>query len=54
MKLLVVFLIHSPSFDEEYIDYGMNKLIWIYRLREAGYRFRVLLHSFAVHVPHPR
>lgn len=42
-----------PSFDERYIDYGMNKLIWIYQLRERNYTFRVLLHSFVVHVPHP-
>lgn len=44
----------TPRFDEQYVDYGMNKLIWIFRLRLAEYRFRVLLHSFAVHVPHPR
>ena len=44
----------EPWFDEQYVDYGMNKLIWIFRLRVADYKFRVLLHSFAVHVPHPR
>ena len=44
----------KPLFDEQYVDYGMNKLIWIYRLRLLGYKFRVLLHSFSVHVPHPR
>ena len=44
----------EPRFDEQYVDYGMNKLIWIFRLRVADYKFRVLLHSFAVHVPHPR
>ena len=44
----------EPRFDEQYVDCGMNKLIWIFRLRVADYRFRVLLHSFAVHVPHPR
>ena len=42
-----------PLFDEGYVDYGMNKLIWIYQLREMGIRFTVLLHSFLVHVPHP-
>ena len=42
-----------PQFDEQYVDYGQNKLIWIFRLRLQDYRFRVLLHSFAVHVPHP-
>lgn len=40
-------------FDEQYVDYGMNKLIWIFRLREEDYEFKVLLHSFCVHVPHP-
>lgn len=42
-----------PLFDERYVDYGMNKLIWIYQLREMDIRFTVLLHSFLVHVPHP-
>ena len=42
-----------PLFEEQYVDYGMNKLIWIYQLREMDVRFRVLLHSFIVHVPHP-
>lgn len=31
----------------------MNKLIWIFRMRLKGYSFKVLLHSFCVHVPHP-
>lgn len=35
------------------MDYGQNKLIWIFRLRFLDYKFRVLYHSFAVHVPHP-
>ncbi|KAM7456171.1 hypothetical protein BLSTO_03071 [Blastocystis sp. subtype 1] len=51
VKRTVAFM--TPRFDEQYVDYGMNKLIWIFRLRLAEYRFRVLLHSFAVHVPHP-
>lgn len=42
-----------PTFDEQYVDYGMNKLIWIFRLRMQNYSFKVLLHSFCVHVPHP-
>lgn len=42
-----------PRFDEQYVDYGMNKLIWIFRLRMQDYQFKVLLHSFCVHVPHP-
>lgn len=42
-----------PEFDEQYVDYGQNKLIWIFRLRLLDYKFRVLYHSFAVHVPHP-
>ena len=43
----------TPEFDEQYVDYGQNKLIWIFRLRLLDYKFRVLYHSFAVHVPHP-
>ena len=46
-------LLTPPEFDEQYVDYGQNKLIWIFRLRLLGYKFRVLYHSFAVHVPHP-
>ena len=37
----------KPRFDEQYVDYGMNKLIWIFRLRVADYKFRVL-HSLSM------
>ena len=37
----------EPWFDEQYVDCGMNKLIWIFRLRVADYRFRVL-HSLSM------
>ena len=45
--------ISQSELNEQYVDYGMNKLIWIFRLREEEYQFKVLLHSFCIHVPHP-
>lgn len=43
-----------PRFDERFINYGLNKVEWIERLRYLGYEFHVLTNSFAVDIPHKR
>lgn len=41
-----------PLFDEEFVDYGYNKIQWISLLRYSGYRFTVLSNSWAFHMRH--
>lgn len=43
-----------PYFDEEFKNYGYNKVEWVADLRYAGYRFYVFGPGFGVDVAHPR
>ena len=43
-----------PYFDEEFKNYGYNKVEWVTDLRYAGYRFYVFGPGFGVDVAHPR
>ncbi|KAK8809906.1 hypothetical protein WA158_000849 [Blastocystis sp. Blastoise] len=43
-----------PLFNEEFINYGWNKIQWIEHLRYTGYNFSILSNAFGIDVPHPR
>ena len=42
-----------PPFDERFINYGRNKVLWIEHLRYRGFEFSILTNGFAVDIPHP-
>ena len=41
-----------PMLNENFINYGFNKVEWIENLRYLGYEFYILSQSFAIDVPH--
>ena len=43
-----------PQFDEDFVDYGYNKVQWLEHLRYMGYDFQILTNGFAVDIPHGR
>ncbi|CAM6107877.1 unnamed protein product [Calypogeia fissa] len=43
-----------PNFDERFRGYGFDKVTFFYHLHQSGFGFRVLVHSFALDVPHPK
>lgn len=43
-----------PKFDERFRGYGYDKVTFFYHLHLKGFGFRVLLHTFAVDIPHPK
>jgi hypothetical protein len=44
----------APFWDERFVYYGFDKVVYIYVLEQLGFRFKVLANHFAVHKPHPR
>lgn len=44
----------APFWDERFVYYGFDKVMYIYVLKQLGFRFTVLANHFAVHKPHPR
>jgi hypothetical protein len=43
-----------PSFDERFRGYGYDKVAFFYHLHLIGFKFRALLHSCALDIPHHR
>lgn len=41
-----------PQFDDNFVDYGYNKVQWITLLRYSGFKFSVLSNSWAFHMRH--
>ena len=52
-RFVIVSKTNLPLFDEEFVDYGYNKIQWIALLRYSGYKFTVLSNSWAFHLRHP-
>ena len=51
-RFVIVSTTNLPLFDEEFVDYGYNKIQWISLLRYSGYKFTVLSNSWAFHMRH--
>lgn len=51
-RFVIVSKTNLPQFDEEFVDYGYNKIQWITLLRYSGYRFSVLSNTWAFHLRH--
>jgi hypothetical protein len=45
---------HTPFWDERFVYYGFDKVVYMYVLDRLGFRFKVLADHFVVHKPHPR
>ena len=43
---------NTPLFDPRFVNYGYNKMQLIQHLRYKGFRFFVLVNSFAMDMPH--
>ena len=43
---------NTPLFDPRFVNYGYNKMQLIQHLRYKGFRFYVLVNSFAMDMPH--
>ena len=43
---------NTPLFDPRFVNYGYNKMELIQHLRYKGFRFFVLVNSFAMDMPH--
>ena len=43
----------TPLFDENFVNYGYNKVQLVEHLRQSGYTFYILNHAFAMDFPHP-
>ncbi len=44
----------APFWDERFVYYGFDKVVYVYVLARLGFKFTVLADHFAVHKPHPR
>ena len=42
----------TPLFNEEFVNYGYNKIQYFEHLRAANYRFFILNHAFMIDLAH--
>lgn len=43
----------NPLFDERFTGYGYNKIAFVEMLKYSIKQFYILVHAFAVDLPHP-
>jgi hypothetical protein len=51
---MVLSMRRAPLWDERFVYYGFDKVVYSYVLDKLDYHFTVLADHFIVHLPHPR